>query len=116
MIIYAGIIAISISAVLYTTTIWGERFFIKELNKALFVLFAIGFLFDLLGTGIMTQYATINGDWKHIFFGRIAILIMAIHFVFACFARKHKRMAAWFHNGSMFAVSIYGGILGHNAG
>lgn len=82
MLIYA-IVTITLALVFYTIGVWAEKIQ-GELKKWHFFMFGIGFIFDSIGTALMSKIAgdglTLN---FHAITGLLAIILMFIHAIWA---------------------------------
>lgn len=111
-----AIILVSMAAILYTISILSEKIK-KNLEAWMLAVFACGFLCDLGGTILMAALSgTVFPAKPHTFFGYSALLIMAIHLLWAFQAvrgseNQKKRFSrfsliAWFVWVSAFLSGI----------
>jgi uncharacterized repeat protein (TIGR03987 family) len=79
-----AVILICAALVLYTTAIFSER--IKgKLERWMLVMFFHGFIADIVGTFLMAYFRSCGRSLSlHIFFGILALVIMATHLFWAC--------------------------------
>lgn len=84
-----SIISILTACALYTTAIWSEQFR-GWLMRWMVVLFALGFLFDCMGTWLMIVHVINDGLplTIHSYSGIAALAIMLVHFIWAASAEK----------------------------
>lgn len=82
MLVYA-IISITLALVFYTIGVWGEKIQ-GQLRKWHLITFWTGFVFDTLGTTLMSKIAT-NGFQLnlHGITGLLAIVLMMLHAIWA---------------------------------
>jgi uncharacterized repeat protein (TIGR03987 family) len=95
----------------YTLGVWGERRRGVLIPKDV-VLFWIGFVFDTLGTTIMSQIAgkTPFSQWNlHSATGAVALILMAVHAIWATYVimQKDHGMLSNFHRFSLFVWLLW---------
>ncbi|MFA6386341.1 MAG: HsmA family protein [Candidatus Paceibacterota bacterium] len=84
-----SIIFISTALVLYTASIFIEKWLLRHLENWIICLFAGGFISDLIGTSLMFLQAENKFSLTtHSFCGYLALLIMFIHLSWAILAHK----------------------------
>ena len=102
-----GITFICLALVFYTISVWSERI-TKKLKLWMVVLFASGFISDLIGTSIMFFRAIEKFSFElHKIAGYSALLIMFLHLIWAIFARYNKNYELYFTKFSIFAWCIW---------
>ena len=97
------IVFISLALLLYTIAIWSERV-MKDLKGWMVIMFAAGFMFDLIGTEMMYNvHDSISWNF-HSICGLIALAIMGLHFFWALVAKmRHGKFEILFRNHSLKA-------------
>lgn len=109
MLLVFAIIFITLALVFYTTGVFGEKVF-GSLKKWHVVIFWIGFVCDTTGTTLMSKIAagglTIS---FHSITGLAAILLMAVHAVWATVVllRGSEKSRRNFHKFSIFVWLIW---------
>jgi len=103
----AAVILVLFAFVFYTTAVFSEMIS-KGLSRAIIAIFALGFLFDLIGTVAMFMSPGMIFANIHTFFGSLALLIMTVHFIWAIQAfKKRSRAAGLFRKYSVYAWTIW---------
>ncbi|WP_423362969.1 HsmA family protein [Mycoplasma sp. P36-A1] len=104
-----AIIAITLALVFYTTAVFAERKK-KTLTFKHLILFALGLVFDTIGTTLMSTIASATTtNSLHMITGTIAIVLMAIHLVWAIvvYYKGNENMKANFHKFSLLVWIIW---------
>lgn len=104
-----AIITISLALVFYTFGVWGERLQ-KTLKIWHVVLFWVGFVFDTAGTTLMGRIAEDGFSLNfHGIAGLLAIVLMAVHAVWATVTRigGRKERLMSFHRFSIVVWAIW---------
>ncbi len=103
-----SIVFIFSAAILYTFAVFKERHK-KFLTRSLVVLFAGGFLSDLIGTSIMFIAAKVKFALViHSMCGYAALFIMLAHLIFALLAiNKIRNFEKYFTKGSIYAWIVW---------
>ena len=101
-------ILITLALVCYSIGVWSERF-AGRLKGWHLVFFWVGLAFDTTGTGIMFDMAGEIGSDVHSVTGVAAIVLMAIHAVWATVVllRKNEKLITSFHRFSIIVWSIW---------
>ncbi|MFC1645310.1 HsmA family protein [Patescibacteria group bacterium] len=76
-----AVVAVSLALVLYSSAIIAERF--CDLNGCILAVFGLGLFCDMLGTTLMSFQSKELILNMHTVFGFTALIIMAVHFVWA---------------------------------
>lgn len=110
MLLFA-IIFISLALVFYTIGVWSEKLQ-KDLKPWHLLFFGFGVLCDSTGTFLMGQIARSNpvaGSPIHLLTGGLALLLMAIHLIWAIFVLKQNKPEALknFHSFSLWVWLIW---------
>ena len=104
-----AIITISSALVFYSLGVWAEKIQ-KTLKPWHVVIFWLGFIFDTVGTTLMSQMAESSSPFTfHGITGGIAILLMLFHVLWATMVlfKKKEAMKATFHKFSMIVWLIW---------
>ncbi len=102
-------VLITLALVFYSIGVWSERF-AGRLKPWHLAFFWAGLACDTAGTGIMMEMAgSISLVEMHSLTGVIAILLMAVHAIWASvvLARKDERAIVNFHRFSVFVWVIW---------
>ncbi len=101
-------VLITLALVCYSVGVWSERF-ARRLKGWHLIFFWVGLTFDSTGTGIMFEMAGEIGPDIHSVTGIAAIVLMAIHAVWATVVllRKNERLISSFHRFSIIVWSIW---------
>ncbi|MFC1670140.1 HsmA family protein [Spirochaetota bacterium] len=104
----AAIITITLALIFYTLGVWGEKLS-RGLNKWNLSMFWIGLIMDTTGTTLMLEQSDTVADTFHLFTGVVAIVLMAIHAVWATIVliRKNDKMIRDFHKFSFIVWLIW---------
>jgi uncharacterized repeat protein (TIGR03987 family) len=108
MLLYA-VITINLALVFYTVGVWGEKKQ-RELKKWHLIMFWIGFIFDTLGTSLMSKLAGEGFKFNfHGITGLIAIMLMLFHAVWATYVllKKDTKAKLNFHRLSIIVWLIW---------
>lgn len=102
-----AIVSITLALVFYTIGTWAERFQ-KELRLWHIVFFVLGLCADTMGTMIMSKIAggEGDGDFLHAVSGLLAIILMAVHAVWAIYTYWRGTLKAK-RNFSKFSVFVW---------
>lgn len=105
-----SVISMFLALTFYTLGVWGERRRGVLVPKDV-ILFWVGFVFDTLGTTIMSQIAE-SSFWQwnlHSVTGAVALILMAIHAFWATYVmiQKDHRMLTQFHRFSLFVWVLW---------
>lgn len=94
--------------VAYTIGVWGERI-VGRLKWWNFAFFVLGLIFDTIGTGMMFDYAGGMTFDVHGISGVIAIVLMAVHAVWALVVllRGDEKAQKNFHKFSIFVWIVW---------
>lgn len=105
-----SVISMFLALTFYTLGVWGERRRGVLVQKDV-ILFWVGFVFDTLGTTIMSQIAESSFlQWNlHSVTGAVALILMAIHAFWATYVmiQKDHRMLTQFHRFSLFVWVLW---------
>ena len=85
----AAVKLIIVAFIFYSTAIWSDKLQ-KQLKPWMLVVFIIGFLFDLVGTTIMSLQNHGVATSTHGRCGHLALLIITLHLIWAVLAIKKK--------------------------
>ena len=101
-------VLITLALVCYTIGVWSERV-AGRLKRWHLVFFWLGLVFDTSGTGVMFEVAGGIGFDIHGLTGLIAIILMAIHAVWATIvlAMKSEKAITRFHHFSVFVWVVW---------
>lgn len=101
-------ILITIALILYSIATWSERF-AGILKKHHLVLFWMGLLFDISGTGLMIHNSTIETFSLHSLSGYAGIFFMLIHTVWATIVmiRENESLMLRFHRYSIGVWTLW---------
>jgi len=101
-------ILITLALVCYSIGVWSERF-AGRLKGWHLIFFWVGLTFDTTGTGIMFDMAGEIGTDIHSVTGIAAIVLMAIHAIWASIVllRKNEKLITTFHRFSIIVWSIW---------
>jgi len=101
-------ILITLALVFYTIGVWSERI-VGRLKGWHLIFFWCGLVFDTAGTGIMFDMAGTIGLDIHSITGVLAIVLMAVHAVWATVVliRKDEKAITRFHHFSVFVWVIW---------
>ena len=110
MLIFA-IVFITLALVFYTIGVWGEKLQ-KHLKKWHLAFFGLGLICDTTGTYLMGEIAKLNTtatDLLHFLTGAAALILMAIHFIWAIIVLKQNKPKALenFHTFSLWVWLIW---------
>lgn len=100
-----AIVTISLALVLYSVGVWGEKIS-GRLSPLFLGLFWAGFVFDTIGTTLMSDMAggfTLN---LHGLTGAIALVLMLIHAIWATIVLVRKDNA-WIMNFHKFSLAVW---------
>ena len=99
-----SVVCIVAALILYTFAVWSERI-LRVLRPWMVLLFASGFLCDLVGTSLMFLRAAEKFSLTlHAVSGYAALVIMLLHLVWAVLAlTKHGKSEVYFTRFSRFA-------------
>ena len=102
-----SIVLILIALALYSVAIWSEKVK-KVLEPWMIYVFGTGFVCDLIGTTLMLVQAE-KFQWDvHTICGCAALLIMALHFVWAMYALvKQGKYQKLFSRFSIYAWGVW---------
>jgi uncharacterized repeat protein (TIGR03987 family) len=103
-----AVVFINLALVLYTIGVWGEKI-VGRLKHWQLIFFWAGFIFDTTGTTLMGEIAgKINFD-LHGLTGVAAIVLMALHAVWATFVlvKNHEAAIRNFHRFSLVVWFIW---------
>lgn len=102
MLLSVSIVAMVLALLCYSIGVWGEKISgkLKVWNLSFFW---IGFVFDTTGTAAMSKIAGGMGVSLHSATGLIAIILMAVHAVWATIVliKKNEKMIENFHKFSI---------------
>lgn len=103
-----AVIFINLALVSYTIGVWGEKRSGALQFKHL-VFFGLGLLFDTVGTSFMKLLADGSTLNLHGITGLIALMLMFLHTVWACFVlwRKKENQIKNFHKFSLFVWILW---------
>ena len=101
-------ILITLALVFYTIGVWSERI-AGRLKGWHLIFFWCGLVFDTAGTGIMFDMAGRIGLDIHSVTGVLAIVLMAVHAVWATvvLVRKDEKAITRFHHFSVFVWAVW---------
>jgi uncharacterized repeat protein (TIGR03987 family) len=99
---------ITLALICYSVGVWSERF-AGRLKGWHIIFFWVGLTFDTTGTGIMFDMAGGFGSDIHSVTGIAAIVLMAIHAIWATIVllRKNEKLITSFHRFSIIVWSIW---------
>jgi len=108
LLLIVAIVSMFLALIFYTLGVWGERR-AKTLKKIHLIFFWLGFVFDTTGTSCMAELA---GSWKfslHTATGLLAIILMAVHAVWASLVlyKNDEKAKQGFHRFSLFVWIIW---------
>lgn len=106
-VLIAAIVIISLALVFYSIGVWSERAQ-KRLKGWHIVMFGLGLACDFAGTSLMAELVRLTGhdNRLHAIAGSVAIVLMAIHAVWAFITyRKGSEKAK--HNFSRFSIVVW---------
>ncbi|NVN97055.1 TIGR03987 family protein [Candidatus Nomurabacteria bacterium] len=82
-----AIIFICLALMLYTSSIFTEKFIVGHLKKWIIFLFSLGFTSDVIGTSLMYKMAEVKFSISlHSICGYSALIIMCLHLIWAILA------------------------------
>lgn len=105
----AAIVSITSALVFYTIGVWSERIQ-GELKKWHLIIFWIGFVFDTIGTTLMSKM--VNGNFEfnfHGITGILAIVLMLFHALWATIviSKNNQTAKVNFHKFSLLVWIIW---------
>ena len=103
-----GGVLITLALVFYSIGVWSERL-AGRLKSWHLIFFWVGLVFDSTGTGIMLEVAGGIGWDIHGVSGVLAIVLMAVHALWASVSlwRRDERAILRFHNFSVFVWAVW---------
>jgi len=103
-----GVVFITLALIFYTIAIWWEKF-VGHIKVSMVVLFALGFLSDLIGTSSMFIISTNKFSLNlHTISGYVALIIMLLHLIWAALAiTKSGNYEKYFTRFSVFAWIVW---------
>lgn len=104
----SAVVVITLALVFYTVGVWAERI-AGRLKPWHLIFFWSGLVCDTVGTTMMMDYAGGLTPDVHGVTGVIAIVLMAIHAVWASIVliRKNERLITTFHRFSVIVWAIW---------
>ena len=98
----------TVALVLYTTSVWSERFQ-HELKSWHLLVFGLGVLTDMIATWLTIVFVGAIVFTPHAIFGFISLGLMSIHFCWALLVYRDDKQAgrARFHRFSLAVWSIW---------
>lgn len=107
LLLYA-VILFTVALVLYTISVWSERFQ-RHLKTWHLVVFGLGIVADVAATWLTIEFVGAVVFTPHAIFGFTSLFLMALHFIWAVavYAGDRKAGMSQFHRFSLLVWSVW---------